>query len=527
MSKYSLIDTSTSPPTVNVPRDYNAAVDFIDRNVEQGKGDKVALIDDAGRYTYAEVQERVNRAGNALLELGLQPEQRVFMCLLDGVDFPTLFFGAMKAGLVAVPVNTLLTSDDYAYILKDSRAPILVVSAPLLEKFTPILEDLPHLRHVVVSGGEAAPHKSLEPLLQAAAPTLDAAQTTADDVGLWLYSSGSTGRPKGAVHLHADLAYTVAYYGVGILNIGPDDVVFSAAKMFFAYGLGNAISFPFYAGATAVAMAERPTPESVMRTINQHQPTIFFGVPTLYGAILSDANFTSETSSKRMRLCISAGEALPQHIGEGWRERFGVPILDGIGSTEMLHIFISNRPDDNRYGTTGKPVPGYSMRLVDDAGGDVDAGEVGELLVNGPTCSPYYWNNRSKSLTTFHGPWTVTGDKYMQDRDGYFIYAGRSDDMLKVGGIWVSPFEVESALSAHDSVLEAAVVGAEDDDELIKPKAFIVLQDGSEAGPEMTAELQQFVKERLAPFKYPRWIEFVNDLPKTATGKIQRFKLRD
>jgi len=525
MNDYSQIDSSRSPPVVAVPRRYNAAVDFVDRNVAQGRSERTALIDDAGSYSYAELQARVNRAGNVLAGLGMQPEQRVVMCLLDGVDFPALFFGAMKAGFVAVPVNTLLTSDDYEYILSDSRAPVVVVSAPLLEKFAPLAARLPALKHVVVAGGEAPGRPNLAALMADAAPELEAAETTADDVGFWLYSSGSTGRPKGAVHLHADLVHTVALYGQGILGMTENDVVFSAAKMFFAYGLGNAVSFPFYIGATAVAIAERPTPEAVMRTLKQHQPTIFFGVPTLYGAILADSNLTRESSSARLRLCVSAGEALPKQLGERWEERFGAPILDGIGSTEMLHIFISNRPDDNRYGSTGRPVPGYQVRLVDEAGVEVAAGEVGDLLVSGPSCSPCYWNNRVKSLAAFHGPWTVTGDKYVRDDDGYLTYAGRSDDMLKVGGIWVSPFEVESALLGHDQVLEAAVVGEADADRLIKPKAFIVLKDG--AGDQALAgELQQFVKERLAPYKYPRWIEFVDELPKTATGKIQRFKLR-
>jgi 4-hydroxybenzoate-CoA ligase/benzoate-CoA ligase len=490
-------------------------------------GAKTALIDDASGYSYADLQERVNRAGNALRELGLQSEQRVFICLADGIDFPAVFFGAMKAGFVAVPVNTMLTSDDYAYILADSRAPILVVSASLLERFEPIIDNLPQLRHVVVSGGEKEGFASLEALTAAAGPELEPANTTADDAGFWLYSSGSTGRPKGAVHLHRDLVYTVAYYAVGVLGMTADDVVFSAAKMFFAYGLGNTLSFPFYLGATAVVMAERPTPDSVMGMLKRHQPTIFYGVPTLLGAILADPDLTREVGSQRLRLSVSAGEALPKHIAERWEERFAAPVLDGIGSTEMLHIFISNRLDDNRHGTTGKPVPGYQARVVDEDGVEVGAGEIGELMVNGPSASPYYWNNREKSLATFHGPWTATGDKYICDEDGYLAYAGRSDDMLKVGGIWVSPFEVESALLEHDGVLEAAVVGEEDQDDLVKPKAFIVLKQPAEDPADRAAELQQFVKERLAPYKYPRWVEFVDALPKTATGKIQRFKLRN
>jgi benzoate-CoA ligase family protein len=312
-------------------------------------------------------------------------------------------------------------------------------------------------------------------------------------------------------------------YGQNVLGIGPEDVAFSAAKLFFAYGLGNALTFPLYVGAAAVLMAERPTPQSVMARLKAHRPTIFYGVPTLYGAILAEPGAVDPAVAGSLRACVSAGEALPEELGKRWRQRFGVDILDGLGSTEMLHIFLSNRPGDVRYGTSGKPVPGYEVKIVDEKGEPVRPGEVGDLLVNGPSASPAYWNNRARSLATFLGPWTRTGDKYFQDADGYYVYAGRSDDMLKVSGNWVSPFEVESALVAHPAVLEAAVVGHPDADRLIKPKAFVVLRDGAQATAE---ELQRFVKDRLAPYKYPRWVEFASELPKTATGKIQRFKLR-
>ena len=526
-ASYTQIDLSTTPPTVSVPRAYNAATDFVDRHLAQGRSDKVAFIDVNGEHTFADLAVRTNRAGNMLKDLGVVMEQRVLMCLLDTIDFPAVFFGAMKAGVVPVAVNTLLTTKDYEYMLGDSRAKVLIVSSALYEKFAPLIDQSPHLEHVVVSGPGAADcgHAVLDDLLEAASDSLDVAATVADDAGFWLYSSGSTGAPQGAVHLQSDLVNTAALYGEGVLGIREDDVVFSAAKLFFAYGLGNGMSFPLHVGATAVLMDERPTPDSVMARLKEYNPTIYYGVPTLYGAMLADENCTKENGSDRLRACVSAGEALPEDIAERWKERFGVDILDGLGSTEMLHIFLSNSLEDLRYGTSGKAVPGYELKLVDEDDQPVAEGEIGELLVKGPSTAVCYFNNREKSTGTFQGAWTRTGDKYTQDPDGYFVYSGRSDDMLKVGGIWVSPFEVESALLAHDAVLEAAVVGQEDEKQLVKPKGFIVLKDGQ--GDEALAdELKAFVKDRLALYKYPRWIEFVDELPKTATGKIQRFKLR-
>ena len=536
---YSSVDLTAHPPRVEIPREYNAARDLVDRHLATERAGHPAVIDADGTYTYAELAERVRRAGNALLDLGVRMESRVAICLLDSVDFPAVFLGAMRIGAVPVPLNTLLTAADYDYMLRDSRAHTLVVSAELYPSFAPILAGQPWLREVVVAGegesgdgggrgGEGGPgaHR-LADLLAAASPDLEPAPTTSDDVAFWLYTSGTTGAPKGAMHLHRHLVHTVAGYGLAVLGVEPDDVVFSAAKLFFAYGLGNALTIPLYVGATAVLFPGRPTPGAVMKVLREHEPTLFFGVPTLYGNVLADPANDRAAGSPRLRRCISAGEPLPVGVARAWEERFGVAPLDGIGTTELLHVFLTNRPGDHRYGTTGRePVPGYEVELVGEDGEPVPAGEIGELSVRGETAAVAYWNQREKSLRSFHGPWTRTGDKYRRDEDGYYVCAGRTDDMLKVGGIWVSPFEVEGALIEHDEVLEAAVVGREDDHGLVKPKAFVVLTDPARASPALAAELQGFVKGRLAPYKYPRWIEFAADLPKTATGKIKRYQLR-
>ena len=454
---------------------------------------------------------RVNRFASVLRRLGVRPEERVLIAMRDTIDWPVAFLGAIKAGVIPVAANTLLTTSDYAYMLEDCRARALFVSPELLPQFAPLLSRI----ELVVS--------DVGSFCTTGTDSFAPARTTRDDPCFWLYSSGSTGVPKGTVHVHSSLAETAELYAKPVLGIREDDVVFSAAKLFFAYGLGNALSFPLSAGATTVLMAERPTPQSVFRRLVEKRPTIFYGVPTLYAAMLAHTGFPQPLN---LRICTSAGEALPRELGERWKARTGVDILDGIGSTEMLHIFLSNRPGDVRYGTTGRPVPGYQVRLTDERGTQVAPGEVGDLWINGPTAAACYWNQRDKSRATFCGEWTKSGDKYSCDVEGYYTYAGRSDDMLKVSGIYVSPFEVEAALASHDAVLEAAVVGAEDTEKLVKPKAFVVLKQGNSASDALKGALQRHVKGRLAPYKYPRWIEFVPELPKTATGKIQRFRLR-
>ena len=501
---------------MQVPRDYNAAHDLIERNLRAGRGAKVAFYDDRGSITYAQLAERVNRFGGGLLAMGLRMEERVLIAMHDTADWPVAFLGAIKAGIIPVAVNTLLTAKDYQYMLADSRAKALLVSEALLPQFKPILEGLPFLQHVIVTGA------SFNDVLAKGEAKLEPAPTTRDDACFWLYSSGSTGMPKGTVHAHSSMIQTAELYAQGVLGIKETDVVFSAAKLFFAYGLGNSLSFVLAAGATAVLMAERPTPASVFKRLVERKPTFFYGVPTLYAAMLADPGFPKK-ADLALRICVSAGEALPPQIAKSFKEKTGLDILDGIGSTEMLHIFLSNRPGDFRYATTGKAVPGYELRLVDEQGSPVKQGELGELEISGPTSAMYYWNNRAKSRSTFVGAWTKSGDKYTQDADGFYAYGGRTDDMLKVSGIWVSPAEVEAALVGHPAVLEAAVVGKEDEQKLVKPKAYVVLKPGSKASED---ELKSYVKEKLAPYKYPRWIEFAAELPKTATGKIQRFKLR-
>jgi 4-hydroxybenzoate-CoA ligase len=504
----------------------NAADWFVDRHIRAGGGARPAFTDPWRSLTYAELHARSCRFATALGAAGIGRERRLAILMLDTVDFPVAFWGAIRAGVVPVPINTLLPPEQIAYILADSRAEGLAVSAPLLPALAPVLADLAHLRLTLVSAPDGG--GSFADFLATGDPAHDSVAASPDEVAFWLYSSGSTGAPKGVKHVHASLRATADTYGAQVLGIQADDRVFSAAKLFFAYGLGNAMTFPMSVGAAAVLLPDRPTPEAVLGIMRRHQPTIFGGVPTLYAGLLADKSLGRGAGSDRLRRCISAGEALPDSVGSRWRQTVGVDILDGIGSTEMLHIFLSNRPDMLRYGTSGVPVPGYEARIVDEAGNDAPDGESGALLVRGPSAAEGYWNQRQKSRATFLGEWTHTGDTYLRDADGFYRFCGRADDMMKVSGIWVSPFEVEAALIAHEAVLEAAVVGHQDADGLVKPRAFIVLTEaGLAIGPAALQEmLKDHVKAQCGPWKYPRWIETVETLPKTATGKIQRFRLR-
>jgi benzoate-CoA ligase family protein len=509
-----------------IPRDYNFAADILKRNLDAGRSRKIAYIDHRGSYSYGELADRVARFADALRTLGIRREERILICLTDTIDWPTAFLGAIKAGVVAVPVNTLLTEDDYAFMLADSRARLLVVSEELYPRFAKAIAASKALAHVMVSGDNAHGHVHFADVMAEAGTDAATAPTTRDDMCFWLYTSGSTGKPKGAVHTHADLKLTDDLYAAPILGITENDVCYSVAKLFFAYGLGNALTFPMSAGATTVLLPARPTPDLVADLLKKHGVTIFYAVPTFYAGFLASPAAPARADVK-LRRCVSAGEALPLDVGRRWSERYGVDILDGIGSTEMLHIFLTNRPGDVKYGTSGKPIAGYDLRLIDDDGNEIKKrGEMGELQVRGPTSAMMYWNNREQSRSTFLGEWTRSGDKYIEEENGYFVYCGRRDDMLKVSGMYVSPFEVEGALQSHPDVLEAAVVGWPDEEKLIKPKAFVVLKSPEKASEEFARALQDHCRKSLAMYKYPRWIEFRTELPKTATGKIQRFKLR-
>jgi benzoate-CoA ligase len=508
-----------------VPREYNFAADVLARNLAAGRADKAAYIDGHRTLTYRQLADRVARFAAALRGLGLRREERVLIALTDTIDWPTAFLGCLKAGIVAVPVNTLLTEDDYRFMLADSRARCLVVSEVLFPRFEKLIGQCSDLDHVIVSGDNPHGYRLFEDLIGADEPEATTAPTGPDDIAFWLYTSGSTGKPKGAVHVHASLKLTADLYGTPIVGLTEHDVVHSVAKLFFAYGLGNAMTFPLMVGATIVLNPDRPTPDGVAALLRKYPVTVFFGVPTFYAAFLASPSAPAKSEMK-LRRCQSAGEALPENVARRFLERYGVEISDGLGTTEMLHIFLTNSPGNNKFGTTGKAVPGYDIRLVGEDGQPVPRGEMGELYVRGPTSAVMYWNNREKSRDTFRGEWTRCGDKYIEDAEGFYICCGRADDMLKVSGMYVSPFEVEAALSSHPEVLEAAVVGWFDDERLIKPKAYVVLKLPEKATDALVGALQEHVKQTLAPFKYPRWIEFRSELPKTATGKIQRFKLR-
>jgi benzoate-CoA ligase len=504
---------------------FNFAQHLIECN--RGRSAKTAYIDDHGSLSYGELTDRIRRVAGALIAAGVHREERVLLLMHDCNDWPVSFLGAMYAGIVPVAVNTLLTAGDYAYILQHSRSQAVLVSAALLPVLQAAMEEPAHeVKSVIVSRPSAplpAAAQAFDDFIAASAPLLQPASTGPDDPGFWLYSSGSTGRPKGTVHTHANPYWTAELYGKPILGLREDDICYSAAKLFFAYGLGNALSFPLSVGATTVLMAERPTPDAVFRRWTQQRPTVFFGAPTGYAGMLASPALPPR-DQVALRLASSAGEALPAEIGQRFTRQYGVEIVDGIGSTEMLHIYLSNRPGEVRYGTTGWPVPGYDIELRDDEGRPVADGEPGDLYVRGPSAALMYWGNRDKSRDTFQGAWTKSGDKYIRNADGTYTCAGRSDDMLKVSGIYVSPFEVEATLVQHPAVLEAAVIGVPDAEGLTRTKAYVVLKPGEATDDET---LKFFVKERLAPYKYPRLIEFVPELPKTATGKIQRFKLRE
>jgi 4-hydroxybenzoate-CoA ligase len=526
-------------------RPYNAVVDFIDVNISRGLSGKIAFIDPARSISYSQLQADTCRFARSLAALGLRQESRIILLLLDSVEFPIAFWGAIRAGIIPIPLNSLLTTEQYAYVFEDSRAEALVISGSLLKTVETVVGQTRYLRNVIV----IAPHGKTESvyakvpthgfneILSRASAEPFVAPTVSDEVAFWLYSSGSTGDPKGVKHIHTSLIATACGMGQGVLGIAVDDVVFSAAKLFFAYGLGNAMSFPMSVGASAVLLPDRPTPDLVFALMRRYRPTMLFAGPALYAALLRHKDIAPGFGSDRLRLCVSAGDALPASLGERWRSVVGMDILDGIGSTEMLNTFISNRPGDVRYGTSGMPVPGYEAKIVDEDGRELGSGNVGELVVRGPSAADGYWNQRAKSRRTFVGEWVHTSDTYVRDFDGYYQYCGRMDDMFKVGGVWISPSVIEAAFTSHEAVLAAAAIGSKDSDGFIKPKAFVVLNDRNQPDAALLLALKAHVKSKLvARFSeasqgfyayYPRWIEFRRELPMTATGKVQRFRLRE
>jgi benzoate-CoA ligase family protein len=511
----------------DIPERLNAATVFIDEHLTQGRGEQVAVRWRDEVVTYRQLAVQVNKTGNALHRLGVRPEERVLLVVLDSPAFVYSFWGALKIGAIPVPVNTALRSEDYAYLVGDSRATTLIVSAELWPIVAPVVQSRSIQTIIVGSAQEQEMSRlAFTEWIESEAPALDPEPTHRDDAAFWLYSSGSTGTPKAAVHQHRNLVFCSDTYAREILAIGPDDVTLAAPRLFFAYGLGGGMNFALGVGATAALVSERPTPDGMFAAIQNYKPTIFFGVPTLYAAMLQVKDAAQQYDLSSVRVCVSAGEPLPSELFTRWQERFGVEILDGIGTTEALHIFLSNRAGQVRPGSSGLPVAGYEIQLRNEDGRAVAQGETGDLLVKGGSLTSGYWRKREISQQALCGEWLRTGDKYYQDAAGYYWYCGRADDMLKVSGQWVSPTEVEGLLFAHPAVLEAAVVGWEDTQRLIKPKAFVVLKEGHVPSPALGEELSAFVKARTLPHKYPRWVEFVSELPKTTTGKIQRYKLR-
>ena len=516
------VDRSRSPSVLTFAPGFNVAAPFIDRHVSEGRGARVAIRCRAGDVTYAELAENVNRCGNALLGLGLRPGQRMLTLVADCPEFFYLFWGAIKAGIIPVPINVILRAADYRIILEDSGCSAVIFSPEFSGELLPALAA--HGGPPIALPVEGDP-RCLRALLAEASPELAPVPADALAPCFWLYTSGSTGRPKGAVHRHRDMVVTSELFGRGVLGVHEDEVIFSAAKLFFAYGLGNAMTFPLWAGSTTVLLDVRPTAKNTLETIERFRPTLYFGVPTLYASQLQELDTTPHDLGS-LRLCVSAGEALPAELFRRWKARTNLPILDGIGSTEALNTFISNRPDDIRPGTSGRPVPGYEVRIIAPDGTLAGPGQEGRLQVKGGSTAAYYWNNPEKTALTMQGDWVDTGDTYFYDEDGYYHHCGRSDDMLKVGGLWCSPTEIEARLIEHPSVLEAAVVGIPDDSGNIKPEAWVVLRADVPPRDALADELMVHCKHHLAPYKFPRQVHFIAELPKTATGKIQRYLLR-
>jgi benzoate-CoA ligase family protein len=513
---------------ISLPSQFNVATHFIDRHIQEGRGARIAIECGEECVSYQQLLERVNRVGNALKKSGVRREERVALVLLDTPEFAYCFFGAIKVGAVPIPINTLLKPAEYQYILNDSRARMAIVSEPLLPAIDAIPHDqLPYLQKVLVAGSTEDRDCSLAAAMNQTPKELTAEPTSKDDAAFWLYSSGSTGFPKGCVHLQHDMVVCSELYAKAVLGVRETDRFFSVAKLFFAYGLGNGLYFPLAVGATSILWPGLPAPANVYSTIEHYKPTLFFSVPSNYASLLACHREGKDFDLSSIRHAVSAGEALPTALYERFKQRFGVEILDAIGSTEALHMFIANRPAAARPGSSGQVLPGYDARIVDENDQPLADGQIGNLLIKGDSVCAYYWNQHEKTKDTIQGHWLRTGDKYHRDHDGYYWYAGRSDDMMKVKGSWVSPIEIENVLIQHPAVQEAAVIGRNNENELIRPAAYVVLRPGTKVIPELRDELKEFVGRKLAGFKRPEWVEFVSELPKTATGKIQRYKLRE
>jgi benzoate-CoA ligase family protein len=508
---------------VDLPDFYNAATTFVDDNIAQDRGGEIAIYYQDEKITYQQVSEKVNRTGNALRDLGIEIENRVLLILPDSPEFAYSFFGAIKIGAVAVPTNPWMFAKDYQYLINDSRARAIIVHESVLPEIEKIWNNTPFLKRVIVVGAAHGKALSYEEAIAKASDKLEPERTTRDDVCFWGYTSGSTGSPKGAVHLQHDMITITDLFVKPVLRMSSHDLCFSASKMFFSYGLGNSLYFPFRFGASTVLWPEKPDPEKILQVIERYRPTFFFSVPTLYARFL---RVPKKYDLSSLRICLSSGEPLPPALFHQWKESTGLELLDVVGSTEAAHDFLANRPGRAKAGSSGEVTPAFEAKIVNDEGREVPVGEVGNLMVKGDANSPYYWNKHDQTKRTMQGEWLKTGDTYYCDGEGYYWYCGRSDDMMKVGGLWVSPIEIENTLMEHPAVLESGVIGDTDADGLLKPKAFVLLKSEFKPSPELRLELQNHVKSKLAPYKYPRWVEFVDDLPKTVTGKIQRFRLR-
>jgi benzoate-CoA ligase family protein len=508
---------------LQLPDIYNAATTFVDENITQGRGGRIAIYYQDQTFTYQQVYEKVNRTGNALRQLGIEIEHRVLLALPDSPEFAFSFFGAIKIGAVPIPTNPWMAAMDYEYLLNDSRARAIIVHESVLPEIEKIWGNTRFLNHIIVVGKPKGKALSYESLIDKAADKLEAETTNRDDPCFWGYTSGSTGSPKGAVHLQHDMITISDLFVKPVLGMTQDDLCFSASKLFFSYGLGNSLYFPFRFGASTVLWPEKPDPEKILQVIDQYHPTFFFSVPTLYARFL---RLEKKYDLSSLRICLSSGEPLPPALFHQWKDKFGLELLDVVGSTEATHDFLANRPGRAKPGSSGEVTPAFEAKITDDDDREVPLGEVGNLMVKGDANAPYYWNKHEQTKKMMRGEWLKTGDTYYRDAEGYYWYCGRSDDMLKVGGLWVSPIEIENTLMEHPAILEAAVIGDQDSDGLIKPKAYVLLKSEFKASDQLKNELQTYVKNKLAPYKYPRWVEFVEDLPKTVTGKIQRFRLR-